>query len=290
VTERAAPPPDLAGTLEGRIEALGPWYHNLRLPDRANGRRRWVQTAPAHPLGDFPAGFFRYFRRAVPRDLTGLTVLDVGCNAGFYAFELKRRGAARVLAVDHDPRYLRQAELARAQLGLDVEFRRLEAYQVDRLAPERFDLVLFLGVFYHLRHPLYALEQVARRVRGRLLFQTMERGPAGGAVAPDYPLAEREVFLGERYPRMYFVEDAYAGDATNWWIPNPAATRAVLRSCGLRITGQPCPEVYVCVPGAPPWWDREPATPAYVPQRLGAAADAETSSRATASKRAAREA
>jgi tRNA (mo5U34)-methyltransferase len=245
------------GELDARVEALGPWFHNLRLPDRSNGHVRWLQTAPRHPLGDFPARFFRRFRRALPRDLTGLSVLDVGCNAGYYAFEMKRRGAARVLAVDHDPRYLEQAALARGVLGLDVEFRRLEAYHLDDLAPETFDLVLFMGVFYHLRHPLYALEQVARRVRGRLLFQTMERGlSTTGGIAPDYPFEEREVFFDERFPRMYFVEDAFAGDATNWWIPNPAATQAMLRSCGLRIVERPCAEVYVCEPGETPWWAR----------------------------------
>lgn len=257
------------GKLSARVEALGPWFHNLRLPDCAKGPLRWVQTAPEHPLGDFPAGFFRSFRRALPRDLTGKTVLDIGCNAGFYSLEMKRRGAARVLGIDHDPLYLRQAEFARDQLGLDVEFRQLEVYQVDQLAPEQFDLVLFLGVFYHLRHPLYALEKVASVVRGRLIFQTMERGLSTvGEFAPDYPFSEREVFFDERFPRMYFIEHAYAGDSTNWWIPNPAATQAMLRSCGLRIVSHPCPEVYACVPGAAPWWAKAPKHETYIPQRL----------------------
>ena len=228
--------------LERRVRELGPWFHNLRL-----GAGGEVQTAPDHPLGDFPSNFWQFFRNAVPEDLSGQSVLDIGCNAGFYSFEMKRRGAARVLGIDHDPAYLAQARFARDQLGLhDVEFRQLEVYDVDKLG-EQFDLVIFMGVLYHLRHPLYALEKVAGLVRGRLLFQTMERGSWEVAdVAEDYPITERDVFFDERFPRLYFVERRYAGDPTNWWIPNPAASMAMLRSCGLRIVDRPCHEVYVC--------------------------------------------
>jgi tRNA (mo5U34)-methyltransferase len=245
--------------LRERIDALGTWFHNLRLPCRVAGTRgvtapgpdAYVETAPTHPLGDFPSNFWRFFCRALPEDLSGKAVLDIGCNAGFYAFEMQRRGASRVLGVDHDERYLQQARLARRQLGLGprhVEFRRLEAYDLDRLG-ERFDLVLFMGVFYHLRHPLYALEKVVQRLRpgGLLLFQTMERGPSEiGQFCRDYPITERQVFYDERFPRMYFVEHSYAGDATNWWIPNPAAAMAMLRACGLEIADRPCREVYLC--------------------------------------------
>ena len=232
-------------SVEECVRRLGPWFHNLHLP--AAGEE--VQTAPDHPLGDFPANFWQFFRQAVPEDLTGQSVLDIGCNAGFYSFEMKRRGAARVLGVDHNREYLVQAEFAREQLRLEVDFRRLDVYDLHHLGDEPFDLVLFLGVFYHLRHPLYALEKVARLVRGRLLFQTMERGLSTvGEFAADYPLTEREVFFDERFPRMYFIEGSYAGDPTNWWIPNPAATAAMLRSVGLRVVDRPCHEVYVCEP------------------------------------------
>jgi tRNA (mo5U34)-methyltransferase len=232
--------------LQEQVQALGTWFHNLRLGDEGA-----VQTAPEHPLGDFPSNFWQHFRHAVPADLTGQAVLDIGCNGGFYSFEMKRRGAARVLALDHDPTYLAQARFARDQLGLDVEFRQLDVYELDQLGDEQFDLVLFLGVLYHLRHPLYALEKVVRRVRGRLIFQTLERGSAEvGQFAGDYPFAERDVFFDDRFPRLYFVEQRYAGDPTNWWIPNAAASQAMLRSVGLRIVDQPCREVYVCEPAA----------------------------------------
>ena len=235
-------------SLESRVSRLGPWFHNLRLPDRT----AVVQTAPDHPLGDFPATFWEFFKDALPADLTDKTVLDIGCNSGFYSFELKRRGAAHVLGVDHDPAYLAQARFAREQLGIEVEFMQGDVYDIDRLvAGQQFDYVVFMGVLYHLRHPLYALEKVAGLVRGRLLFQTMERGSWDvSPFAADYPITERDVFCDDRFPRMYFVEHAYAGDSTNWWIPNPACTQALLRSVGLTIVDRPCHEVYVCEAGA----------------------------------------
>lgn len=232
-------------SLESRVHQLGPWFHNLRLGDAGV-----VQTAPDHPLGDFPANFWQFFKNALPEDLSGQTVLDIGCNGGFYSFELKRRGAARVVGVDHDEVYLNQARFARDQLELDVEFVQGDVYDIDRIVGgERFDYVVFMGVLYHLRHPLYALEKVAGLVRKRLLFQSMERGSWDLAeFASDYPFSDREVFFDERFPRMYFIEHSYAGDKTNWWIPNPSCTRALLRSVGMHIVDHPCHEVYVCEP------------------------------------------
>jgi tRNA (mo5U34)-methyltransferase len=236
----------MTSSLQERVADLGPWFHNLRLCDQ----QQEIQTAPHHSLGDFPANFWQFFKQAVPDDLQGKSVLDIGCNAGFYSFEMKRRGASRVLGVDHDPVYLNQARFASQQLGLDVEFVRGDVYDIDRLVSnEAFDFVVFMGVLYHLRHPLYALEKVARLVRGKLLFQTMERGGWEVAdFADDFPFTERDVFFDDRFPRLYFVERRYAGDETNWWIPNPACTRAMLRSCGLSILEHPCHEVYVCEP------------------------------------------
>src|SRR5690606_670324 len=118
-----------------------------------------VQTAPEHFLGDYPAVKWRRFADALPADLRGRTVLDIGCNGGFYAIEMKRRGADRVLAIDTDERYLAQATFAAEVSGVEVELRRLSVYQLERLG-EKFDIVLFMGVFYHLRYPLLALDLV----------------------------------------------------------------------------------------------------------------------------------
>src|SRR5690606_3571053 len=134
-------------------------------------------------------------------------------------FEMKRRGAARVVAIDSNPRYLAQARLAARVLGLEVELRELDVYRIAELG-ERFDLVIFMGVLYHLRHPLLALDLLFDHAAADLLlFQSMQRGPDELApVARDYRFGETAVFERPGHPAMYFVEHRYAGDWTNWWI------------------------------------------------------------------------
>src|SRR3569623_968371 len=126
--------------IEAKVEELGPWFHNLDLDG--------VSTAPTHFLGDYPAVKWKRFSSAIPADLTGRTVLDIGCNAGFYSIELKRRGAARVLGIDFDEAYLAQARFAAEVADCDIEFQRLSVYDVGALR-ETFDVVLFMGVLYH---------------------------------------------------------------------------------------------------------------------------------------------
>ncbi|MBV0891478.1 TIGR04290 family methyltransferase [Paracoccus sp. Z118] len=222
------------------ITRLGPWFHNLDL----NG----VQTAPDHFLGDYPAGKFSRFAHLVPGDLTGRSVLDIGCNAGFYSLEMKRRGAARVVGIDSDDRYLAQARLAADTLGVGgVEFRNLSIYDVGALG-ERFDLVIFMGVLYHLRHPLLALDLIREHVAGDLmLFQTLTRGPDEVAeAAADYDFSDDQQFQNPAWPRMAFVEHEWAHDWTNWWVPNRAGVEAMLRASGFAVEAGPADEVYLC--------------------------------------------
>jgi len=239
-------------TIRRRIEELAPWFHNIDL----NG----IPTAPDHPLNDYPTWKWRRFAHAVPEDLSGRTVLDIGCNAGFYALEMKRRGAELVVGIDEDERYLSQARLAAEVTGLEVEFHRLSVYDIARLA-QKFDLVLFMGVLYHLRHPLLALDLIHEHVAGDLvLFQTMQRGSdVVWELEEDYGFWNDSIFHYAGFPAMYFIEQRYAGDPSNWWIPNRACAEAMLRSAGFEILQHPEDEVYLCrrVPapatrGAPP--------------------------------------
>jgi tRNA (mo5U34)-methyltransferase len=222
-----------------KVEALGPWFHNLDLDG--------IPTAPDHFLGDYPNVKWRRFASAVPRELTGKTVLDIGCNGGFYSIEMKRRGAARVVAVDSDEEYLAQARFAAEVIGLDIEFHRMSVYDVGALG-ETFDLVLFLGVLYHLRHPLLALDLIREHVaRDLMLFQSMQRGSAEvKALGCDHDFWTTDIFDAPSYPRLHFIEHKYAHDWTNWWVPNRACTEAMLRSAGFDIAGHPEDEVYLC--------------------------------------------
>ncbi|PYE83680.1 TIGR04290 family methyltransferase [Pseudoroseicyclus aestuarii] len=226
-------------TLARRIADLGPWFHNLRIGGQ--------QTAPEHFLGDYPQFKWEGFAHVVPADLSGKTVLDIGCNAGFYAMEMARRGAARVVGIDSDPHYLAQARFAAQTEGLEIEFRELDVYHVAELG-ERFDLVIFMGVLYHLRHPLLALDLLHEHVVGEhLLFQSMQRGSAEDyETRADYDFDDQAIFDDAAWPRLHFIEKRYSKDPTNWFVPNRAAMDAMLRSAGFVIEAHPEREVYLC--------------------------------------------
>lgn len=225
--------------IPSRVQALAPWFHNMRLGG--------VWTAPDHPLGDYPSCHWRHFQHAIPQDLAGKTVLDLGCNGGFYSIEMKRRGAKRVVAADVDERYLAQARLAAEVSGTDIEFRQISVYDVASLG-EKFDVVLFMGVLYHLRHPLLALDLIYEHAADDvIIFHSLLRGSAETPpLREDYPFAETEIFGQDGFPLMHFIENSYAGDPTNWWIPNRACMDAMLRSAGFDIVARPDNVVYVC--------------------------------------------
>lgn len=228
-----------APEIQQQVQALGPWFHNIDLGG--------VHTAPDHFLGDYPAIKWKKFAHAIPADLTGKTVLDIGCNAGFYSIEMKKRGAERVLGIDFDDVYLYQARFAAQVAEADIEFRKLSVYDIGALG-EKFDVVIFMGVLYHLRHPLLALDLIRQHVAGDILiFQSMQRGSSDVVpLAENYPFSDYALFDHPAYPRLHFVEKRYADDPTNWWVPNAACAEAMLRSAGFEITAHPEAEVYIC--------------------------------------------
>jgi tRNA (mo5U34)-methyltransferase len=234
-----APESLTAEQIQRRVAELGAWFHNLDL--------RGVRTAPTHFLGDYPNNKWSRFAAAIPADLHGASVLDVGCNAGFYSIEMKRRGAGRVVGIDSDPDYLEQARFAATVCRVDLELHCLSVYDVAVLK-EKFDWVLFLGVVYHLRYPLLSLDLLHDHVvKDWLVFQSMQRGsPDIDLLRNDYPFSENGVFDSPGYPKMHFVEHSYSHDHTNWWIPNRACAEAMLRSSGFEIVHRPEDEIYIC--------------------------------------------
>jgi tRNA (mo5U34)-methyltransferase len=228
--------------LERQIAELGPWFHNLHLP---NG----LQTCPNHELGDFPNFKWRQLAGHLPEDLRGCTVLDIGCNAGFYSLELAKRGAT-VTALDSDPRYLAQARWAAEvfRLSQRISFEHRQVYDLARTR-QRWDIVLFLGVLYHLRYPMLGLDIVSRCVRSTLVLQCLTvPGESIEHTPGDLPLTEREPLTRPGWPRLSFIEQRLAADPTNWWAPNRACIEAMLRSSGLVVTARPADEFYLCKP------------------------------------------
>jgi tRNA (mo5U34)-methyltransferase len=234
-----------AGSMAEEAATLGPWFHNLHLPDG-------TRTAPDHPLGDFPAFKWQQIASHLPERMQDWQVLDIGCNAGFYSLALAKRGA-RVTALDLDPHFLRQAKWAAEQNGLAdrIEFRQGSVYDLAGWS-EKFDLILFMGVFYHLRHPLLALDLLRPMTEKLMVFQTLSLPGEDEVEAPaDQDFDDRSALTGSGWPKMAFIEHALAGDATNWWVPNHAGIMAMLRSSGFDVVGRPGHEIYLCKPDGP---------------------------------------
>jgi tRNA (mo5U34)-methyltransferase len=197
--------------LRARVEAL-PWFHQLDFGDGllspGDVKLSRIKRQSSIMFDTMP--------------VAGLSVLDVGCWNGAYSIEACRRGASRVLATDHfvwhqDPRHREAFDLARAQLAPSIEVMDID---VDDLSPETvgtFDVVLFCGVLYHLRHPLAGLERVARLAQKCLVLETyLMRWP----------------FL--RPQMRFFPGSELSNDPTNWWGPNRACVEAMLRDVGFR--------------------------------------------------------
>jgi tRNA (mo5U34)-methyltransferase len=217
-----------------------------------------VQTFPRHHFGDFPNWKWQQLASHLPADLRGWKVLDIGCNAGFYSFELAQRGA-EVLGIDANPHFLAQARWAAALLGLNdvCRFEYRQVYDLARMN-EQWDLVLFMGVFYHLRYPLLGLDIVAEKVRRYLVFQSAATGEVGASAMPaDVDFQTMAELERKSWPRMAFIENTFCYDATNWWVPNRAAVAGMLRSTGMRIEIAVDADTLICSPdgsrGARDW-------------------------------------
>jgi len=218
--------------LRSNIARLGPWFHNFEI-----ARNVWTNANGTGPGADYPARRWQHIQ-ALFESLAGKSCLDVGCSSGFFSLKAKELGASRVLGIDSGEQVgaIDQARFASGVLDLPAAFETVSAYDLARI-DERFDTVFFMGVFYHLRHPLVALEAIRSVCRGSLIFQTITT-PSGMKLHELDSQATANVGLNsrvmhdDRFPTVRFVEGQLAGDSSCWFIPNVQAVAAMLRTCG----------------------------------------------------------
>jgi tRNA (mo5U34)-methyltransferase len=213
------------------VQAFSYWYHRIYLGDGV-----YTLAHPAYHEEVWPP-----FLRALPEDLGGCSVLDVGANAGFFSLQTKLLGAGRVLGVEFWPEYLRQAELCRQVWGLDIEYRNLDAHRIDTIVDEEFDLVVFLGVLYHLKHPFYVIEQIGRLCRDAVLIETeiIADDPANSACVRLGPLGQVKSVRSPAGIMKFFETDEANGDASNWWAPDRECLLGMLRVAGFKYFSKP---------------------------------------------------
>ncbi|MGE0653823.1 MAG: DUF1698 domain-containing protein [Alphaproteobacteria bacterium] len=232
--------------IAAQIASVPKWYHRMAL---APG----VETPGVYA----PAGILDLM--GFPDDFRGKSVLDLGCADGFFSFEAERRGAARVLAVDYLPLGANGFQTAHRILGSAVEYRQLSVYDLDPAVIGTFDIVLFLGVFYHLRHPLLALDRIHAVCRERLFLETQVLDQnvlhAGGfrpleAVAPG---------LSDDCLMQFYPYEELAGDPTNWFVATTACIAEMLRTSGFQPLAARCfggrgSVLAARLPFSPPAW------------------------------------
>jgi tRNA (mo5U34)-methyltransferase len=193
---------------------LGPlvlnWHHSIALP---NGQiiAGWKSLEVMKQQYDMTFG---------PLDLKGKSVLDLGTWSGAFAVEAARRGAAKVVGVDYVTwrppfTYGREAfDFVVAASGFQIEGVELDldATPLSLGHLGSFDIVLFLGVFYHLKDPIAAIREINKITRETLVIET-------------YHALE----LAPKPPAMIFYPGReLANDPTNWWAPNISCVESLL--------------------------------------------------------------
>lgn len=204
---RRAPTTDERQGIRRKIEKLGPWFHYLELDG--------VPTKERSFFGEdlrYPEALWHRIEPYFPDDLTGKTVLDIGCNGGFFSLQAAARGGQVVgLDVNMGPDFVSQAAFAAEITGVDARF---EVADFLSWTEGPYDLVLFLGVLYHLEHPFLGIQKAVELTRERLILETLSTHLDGSLI---------------------FCEGGYRGDETTSWDPGKECVDAMLRSSGLGV-------------------------------------------------------
>ncbi len=211
------------------VKSYSFWYHRVYL---GNG----VYTLPP-TLADH---VWARIKPAFPEDLNGASMLDVGCNTGFFSILAKLRGAGRILGIEFLKMFFEQAERIRKIWQMDIEYRLMDAHEIGKI-DEQFDLVMFTGILYHLKHPLQVLEDISRCCRDAVVVETevIPEDPRNVLMARMGPLGKIELTATTKGFMKFYERDELNGDVSNWWVPDTECLLGMLRVAGFRYFSRP---------------------------------------------------
>jgi len=252
--------------------------------EKTEGRNREFEPNKIQPgtYPEYPESRWQLIENYIPKDLTGKTVLDLGCNAGWFATKMKERGADYVLGIDVMPQFIDQAKFISEYFDLPIDYKLMNIYEFVLKNRRKFDYVLFLGLFYHLRYPLLVLDKMAEITKEKMYFITVLVGkPPITEDNPDLPWDERKLVLADDfeeedrktfnhpdYPKSYFVEEKYGHDYSNWWFSNETCVYAMLRSAGFKNIIKSGYDVFICDPPDPAYIKKKNKDFSYVVSRV----------------------
>ena len=200
--------------IKKRVDGVGQWLHKVEIAPGI--------VTPGRV--DFPA---KWKRLQMPESFKGKSVLDIGCNSGSFSFEAERLGADRVLAADIHPIEARGFKLLSEIKQSRVEYVQATVYE---LTPEKygtFDFVFFLGLLYHLEHPLLGLQKTSAMCNESVIVETHVMESLSGEIAGE---SLDSVPIARFYPG-----NELNNDGSNWWGPNVACLREMMKVAGFKV-------------------------------------------------------
>lgn len=219
--------------LLAQVRAFPFWYQRIYLG-------QGIYTMDNNGAPAYHEHVWRRLEPTLPTNLNNASVLDVGCNAGYFAIQSKLRGAGRVVGIEFIEEFVRQAELCRQVWNLEIEYRQLGADQVSSLN-EQFDLVIFTGILYHLKNPLQALEDAGKICRDAIMVETevISEDPRNTVYVRHGPYGKAGVTARHNGFMKFIEKDELNGDGSNWWVPDTECVRAMLRTAGFKYFSDP---------------------------------------------------
>ena len=217
------------------------WYQCI---DLGNGIKTKTKSHWGEPL-NYPLPKWNLIKHHIPENLEGMSVLDIGCNAGFFSVEAKRRHADYVLGIDERAGYLKQAAFVTDVLGLDIDFTKMNIYELSKM-DKKFELVLALGIIYHCKHPLMAAENIACVCNGTAIIESQLIEKPTFVLEKPLTLIKHLLngrFFRHKEPIWTYVYKGYKNSPLNqdkkeadynWWFPNMEALIKLFRTVGFR--------------------------------------------------------
>lgn len=223
------PNPPTREEAEAFIKAQPFWYHRIYL---GNG----IYTMPP----TFAEQLWALIKPTFPIDLKSASMLDVGCNAGLFSILAKLQGAGRILGVESIDFFVEQAEYIRKIWQMDIEYRLMDAHDIDKI-DEQFDLVMFVGILYHLKNPLQVLEDIGRRCRDVVVVETevIPEDPRNLVVARVGPPGKIKLTATTKGFMKFYERDEMNCDGSNWWAPDTECLLGMLRVAGFKYFSRP---------------------------------------------------
>ena len=214
------------------VDSFPYWYQRIYLG-------QGVYTLPALQLHNY---VWQKIETMLPDGFKGASILDVGANAGYFCIQSKLNGAGQVVGIESEDNYLKQAEACRSVWQLDIAYRQTNIDQLQfHTMGQRFDVVIFTGILYHLKNPLGALEQMASLCNDAIIVETEVLSPKHRNVlhVRQGPFG-RTVIQPSNAGFMKFIEKyELTGDGSNWWVPDEECVLGMLRTAGFKYFSQP---------------------------------------------------